>query len=443
MLIQPPFETYRTNKVTLVIVIAFALFNICVLYIAFSGGDVEGPLLLLGVVWISVFGLWIAGLTPFETYRTDKMTLGLVIAFALFNIWVLYIAFSGGSVERPLLFLSLVLIGVFGLWIAWLLSVRVSLHENGIAYHSLFGSKEMLWDEVYRFYYSSLKRSINLIPVGTYYSFKLQSSNGQWLSFGNRLEKLEQLGSRLIQLTYPMLFQKCARHFDSGVDVEFGSVRLSRSGGIQIKKLFRVVKIPLDSVAEYRIEEGSLYVSRVGQNGATSVSIRQIPNVFALVGLLDAIYKPPTGRSAQSREDHVMSNLSTPQAFKRLQTAGTVLFVLLCGVPSLEMNGFGLGIPFSLPAALACAAVGGAVGGMMMCPRPILAGLIGGLLAGPFGLVAVYYYTLHREQVWNLEIVIVQGIACLPGAGIGLLLKRVLLTPSSGDRHDTDSGGMG
>src|SRR5262249_42886878 len=55
----------------------------------------------------------------------------------------------------------------------------------------------------------------------------------------------------------------------------------------------------------------------------------------------------------------------------------------------------------------------------------------------PFGLVAVYYYTLHREQVWNLEIVIVQGIACLPGAGIGLLLKRVLLTPSSGDRHDT------
>jgi hypothetical protein len=240
-----------------------------------------------------------------------------------------------------------------------------------------------------------------------------------------------------------MLFQKCASHFDSGVDVEFGPVRLSRSGGIQIKKLFRVVKIPLDSVAEYRIEEGSLNVFRVGQKGSTGVSIRQIPNVFVLVGLLDAIYKPPTGRSAQSREDHVMSNPSTPQAFKRLQTTGIVVFVLLCGVPALELNGFGVGIPFSLPAALACAAVGGAVGGMMMCPRPILAGLIGGLLAGPFGLVAVYYYTLYREQVWNLEVVIVQGIACLPGAGIGLLLKRVLSTPSSGDRHDTDSGGMG
>jgi hypothetical protein len=299
---QPPFETYRTNKVTLVIVIAFALFNIWVLYTAFSGGSAEWPLFLLSLVWISVFGLWIAWLSPFETYRTDKVTLGLVITFALFNIWFLYIAFSGGGVEGPLLLLGLVLISVFGLWIAWLLSVKVSLHENGIAYHSLFGSKEMLWDEVYRFYYSALKRSINLIPVGTYYSFKLQSSNGQWLSFGNRLEKPEQLGNRLIQLTYPMLFQKCASNFDSGVDVEFGPVRLSRSEGIQIKKVFRVVKIPLDSVVEYHIEEGSLYVFRVGQQGTTSVSIRQIPNVFVLVGLLDAIYKPPTDRPAAAAD---------------------------------------------------------------------------------------------------------------------------------------------
>jgi hypothetical protein len=296
MLMQPPFETYRTNKVTLVIVIAFALFNFWVLYTAFNAGSEEWPLFLIIFAWSGLFGLWIAWLPPFEVYRTNKMifkvTLGLVIAFVLFIIWVFYIMSSGGSVEGQLLLLGLVLISVFGLWIAWLLSVRVSLHENGIAYHSLFGSKEMLWDEVYRFFYSALKRSINLIPVGTYYSFKLQSTNGQWLSFGNRLEKPEQLGSRLIQLTYPMLFQKCASYFDSGVDVEFGPVRLSRSGGIQIKKLFRVVKIPLDSVAEYRIEEGSLYVFRVGQKGTTDISIRQIPNVFVLVGLLDAIYKP-------------------------------------------------------------------------------------------------------------------------------------------------------
>ncbi len=235
---------------------------------------------------------------PFETFGTNKLTLGLVIAFALFYISVFisvfYSAFSEGSVEGVVLLFGLGLVGLFGLWIAWLLSIRVSLHENGIAYHSLFGSKEMLWDEVGRFYYSALKRSINFIPVGTYYSFKLQSSGGQRLSFGNRVERPEQLGSKLIQLTYPGLLQKCAAHFDGGIELEFGPVRLSRSGGIQIKKLFRIVKIPLESVAEYRIEAGSLYVFRVGQKRTTGISIGQIPNAFVLVGLLDAIYKPAT-----------------------------------------------------------------------------------------------------------------------------------------------------
>jgi len=291
---QPPSETFRTNKVTLGLVIALAIFDIWVLYTAFSWGSPDGPLGPLVLVFISVFVLW--------TFRINKVTLGLVIGFALLDIWVLHTAFSGGNVEGPLVLLGLVLISVFGLLIAWLLSIRVSLHDNGIAYHSFFGSKEMLWDEVDRFYYSAHKRSINFIPVGTYYSFELQSSKGQRLSLGNRSEKPEQLGNRLIQLTYPGLLQKCASHFDSGVDVEFGPVRLSRSGGIQIKKLFRVVIIPLDSVAEYRIEDGSLYVFRGGRKRATRVSIGRIPNVFVLVGLLDAIYTPPTAQPAAAAD---------------------------------------------------------------------------------------------------------------------------------------------
>jgi hypothetical protein len=146
--------------------------------------------------------------------------------------------------------------------------------------------------------------------------------------------------------------------------------------------------------------------------------------------------------SAQSRENQTMSNSSTPQAHTWLQTAGLLVFVFFCGVPALEMNGFGFGIPFSLPTALACATVGGAAGGMMVCPRPILAGLIGGLLAGPLGLVALYFYTHHREKVMKLELVLVQGIASLPGVAIGFLLKRALSPPSSDDQHDTDSDGM-
>jgi len=231
---------------------------------------------------------------PIETYRRNKLTLGLVVALALFEISILYRAFSDPGVGRVVVLLHFGIVGLFGLWIAWLLSARVSLHENGIAYQSLFGPKQMLWDEVDRFYYSSLKRSINFIPVGTYYSFKLQDSRGQRLSFGNRLERPKELGSKLIQLTYPKLLQKSAGNFDSGMELEFGPIRVSRSGGIQIKKLFRVVKIPLDAVAEYRIEAGSVYIFAAGQKRTTGIPLRQIPNAFVLIGLFDAIYKPGT-----------------------------------------------------------------------------------------------------------------------------------------------------
>ena len=108
------------------------------------------------------------------------------------------------------------------------------------------------------------------------------------------------------------------------------------------------------------------------------------------------------------------------------QKAGILAFVLLCGIPAMELNGFGFGVPFSLPLAVSCSALGGALGGVIFCRRPFLAGLIGGLLAGPLGLVAVYFYTHNRQRVAYVELVLVQGLASLPGIGIGLLLKRTL-----------------
>ncbi len=121
-----------------------------------------------------------------------------------------------------------------------------------------------------------------------------------------------------------------------------------------------------------------------------------------------------------------MSQPAAPLEFTRLQNAGMLVFVLLCGVPALEMNGFGFGLALTLPMALGCATVGGVVGGILLCPRPALAGLIGGLLAGPLGLLAVYYYTHQRTSVTNVELAIVQMLASLPGFGIGWLLKRAI-----------------
>lgn len=123
-----------------------------------------------------------------------------------------------------------------------------------------------------------------------------------------------------------------------------------------------------------------------------------------------------------------MTNSSGQQEMSQWQTYGIYVFIFFCGLPALELNGFGFGIPLTLSTAIICATIGGAVGGGMMCSRPLVAGLVGGLVAGPVGLLAVYYYTQHRNNVWNVELVLVQGLACLPGYGLGVLIKRAILS---------------
>lgn len=125
-----------------------------------------------------------------------------------------------------------------------------------------------------------------------------------------------------------------------------------------------------------------------------------------------------------------MAAQSPKRKFMEPWQGGMLVFVLFCGLPALEMNGFGFGIRMSLAVALVCSIIGGAIGGALICPRPLIAGVIGGLVAGPVGLLAVYYYSQHREQLHTIEIALVQCVASLPGVGVGIALKLARSRPS-------------
>ena len=228
---------------------------------------------------------------PAETYKTSNATPILIAVLGLLIPGMVFLSADPTELTSSDAVFAFIFLVPTGFLVAWLFSVRVTLHQDGIAYRSLFGSKEMRWDEVERFYYSSVKRSINFIPVGTYYTFKFVGSRGQSMSFGNRVERPDQLGKKLIEYTYVPLLQKAARLFDSGSELDFGPIRVSKATGVKIKKWFRHKSIPWEQVADYRIDQGHFYVWRVGQKHGTGHALGKIPNAFVLLGLLDTIYK--------------------------------------------------------------------------------------------------------------------------------------------------------
>jgi len=235
---------------------------------------------------------------PLEVFKGNKATLIATVAIygliaSVFCAPAVTPVFPPGfAIYVGILLSPLVLIG------GWLLSIKVQIHPDGISYHSWFASKEVRLDELERLYYSSVKRSVNFIPIGTYYQFKLVDSNGNKLSFGNRVERPGVLGQKLIQHTLGPLLNKAARSLQSGQEADFGPIRASREHGLKVKKSAwlglksRIEEIPWDQVAEYRIEKGHFFIFRVGQKRATGHPISQVPNAFVLLALLDNIYKP-------------------------------------------------------------------------------------------------------------------------------------------------------
>jgi hypothetical protein len=227
-----------------------------------------------------------------ETYKSNKLVMALVVILALGAAWLAYLAFTMPSSDSGSKVAALVALCVPVLLLVWLNSIQVTLHNDGVSYKSLLGEKEMRWDAVERFYYGATKQSVNFIPIGTYCHFKFVDTEGNKLRLGNRVERPGKLGPKLIELSYNAIYKKVAEQYNSGQEVDFGAIRVSRDTGIKVKKFFGRKQIPWDQVSSFNIQKGHFYVWRKGEKRTTGPAIRSVPNAFVLQGLLKSIFKP-------------------------------------------------------------------------------------------------------------------------------------------------------
>lgn len=229
-----------------------------------------------------------------ETFGGTKLGMGLAVALALAPAWFVYVAFTTPSTDNGFKIFALTLMAGPVLLFFWLKSIRVTLHADGISYHSMFSEKEMRWDAVERFYYGATQQSIHFIPIGTYYHFKLVDSEGQKLRLGDLLGRLAPLGQKLIEYTYPTLLKKAVSQYNSGQEVDFGSIRVHRTTGIKVKTFFVRKEIPWNNVSSFAIQKGHFYVWRKGEKRTTGPTLRSVPNAWALQALLKSVLFPGT-----------------------------------------------------------------------------------------------------------------------------------------------------
>lgn len=225
-----------------------------------------------------------------ETYRSDKMVVVTAAAEVLAPVAAICAACWSDDLDSAAKCLDLALLAGPLLYIAWLYSRRVTLHVDGITYHTLFGEQEMRWDLVERFDYRATHRRF---PLATRYRFTLHEAGRSILRVGKGIAHAAKLGERLREFTTPPLLRKCLVRFNGGEDLDFGAVRLSRVAGIRIKKRNGEKVVLLDQVNSCAIQNGRLQIEWSDeQTLKDSWELNQLTNSFALLALLQTVAHP-------------------------------------------------------------------------------------------------------------------------------------------------------
>lgn len=201
-------------------------------------------------------------------------------------------AFTGPVRDNAFRVLSLVLLAAPTLLFIWLNSIQVTINREGVSYHSLFGEREIQWTSVERFYYGATRQSVHFIPIGTYYYFKFVDHDGNKLRLGNRVGSPKKLGASLARLSYPALFKQAYNRYNTGQEVDFGAIRVQSDTGIMVRTFFDKREIPWNQVSNFAIQEGRFYIWQKGKKRARGPSLRNVPNAFALEGLLRSVLRP-------------------------------------------------------------------------------------------------------------------------------------------------------
>jgi hypothetical protein len=233
-----------------------------------------------------------------DTYKTNVRMTAFAAALAFIFCTPLWFA-ARESNNRTVRTIFLAVLAFFILLIAERLTARAYLHDDGISYRSILSQKEIRWVEVERLYYGAHRLSAHFIPLGTFYQLKLLDQNGQKLSLGDRVSRTAQLAEKIAQYTYEPLLRKATDNFNSGEELDFGLVRVSRTAGLKVKRWSGCTTMKWADLAAYKLDAGNFYLWRTGEEHTNGLPTERIPNAWVLLGLLSV---SPIQKNTKNRD---------------------------------------------------------------------------------------------------------------------------------------------
>jgi len=178
-------------------------------------------------------------------------------------------------------------IGVAGfLWCMSLLTLKVNLHEGGIA-HMRHGKRRLIaWNDIKNVWQQITENYYNGVYTGTSYMYTLELHDGTRIVYTNAtLQRVEKLGNAILHHTSEAIFPLALRDYDKGEVVDFGPLGVSQEGLHYGKSL-----LDWDEITAVKIKAG--YIS-VGKRGKwfnwCNIAASSIPNLLVFESLVNQI----------------------------------------------------------------------------------------------------------------------------------------------------------
>jgi hypothetical protein len=218
-----------------------------------------------------------------------RISLVLVTIGGLFS-WLAFIAAAEFRSWIGWAIFYFVAIG-FGLLVVRQLFFRLWLHESGISYRGLLGAHEIHWREIDRIYFGSYEIHVHYIALGTFYRLRLVTKQGMKLSLGERLHSADVLADQIQGYTLPEMLRKALSEFESGVELDFGKIRIGRKRGVMYERWFAWHEIRWEDLTIYGVSDSHVNLGGAKRMFQVNIAAEKIANVHVLEALLDRVRK--------------------------------------------------------------------------------------------------------------------------------------------------------